>query len=256
MNFTILLFTFGVSLTQAVVFDCIFQNVVFSVGGDVYSCFLPTITNTGSTLEIRGTHKVGKSNSDVEGFYINNQPLNEIPNGLNNFFPNLNVFFVVNLNLSSISSNDLQYPELLYFRALNSKLENIDGNLFENNPKLVYIDFELNQIKNVGNDLLTGLNDLEEIDFRNNPCINKRAMNPTEIQELNRLLPISCPPLVTTTTAKTTPTTTISTTTDSNVCSSGCFDQIKLVEDKLMQRIIELERQMLELTLSPCSCSK
>jgi Leucine-rich repeat (LRR) protein len=181
MKVAILLFTFGVSLTQAVVFDCYFSDVTFTNVGTVYTCDKPTIINTGSSLEIRGTHKAGKSNSDVEGLIIGNQPLSEVPNGLKNFFPNLKMFYVKNSNLSSISSSDLQYPELLYFRVYFNKLSKIEGNLFENNPKLIYIDFYFNQIKNVGYDLLTGLNDLELVDFRNNPCIDKLARNSTEI---------------------------------------------------------------------------
>jgi hypothetical protein len=80
----------------------------------------------------------------------------------------------------------------------DSFLTNIEGNLFENNPKLVRISFLGNKIlQHVGHDLLTGLNDLKEVIFLDNLCISKLARNQTEIRNLNRQLPISCPSLTT-----------------------------------------------------------
>jgi hypothetical protein len=108
----------------------------------------------------------------------------------------------------TLSARVLQFPKLIFVYFGYNEITNIEKNLFENNPKLVQINFYDNNIKHVGYDLLKGLNDLEEVDFRVNPCVNKRARNQTEIQEMIRLLPITCPPLGTETTSRTTPSTT------------------------------------------------
>jgi hypothetical protein len=215
-------------------FDCQFRSHSFNYVGSFYTCF-STITGTGSTLlEIKGTHEAGKSDSDIEGLIFENQPLNDMPKGIENYFLNLKAIYIINSNLASISPSDLPFPKLVYFFPQSNKISSVDGNLFVNNPKLIRIGFNNNEIQHVGRDLLTGLKDLKYVDFRVNPCINKEANTPEEIQELNRQLPISCPPLVT---DPPTTSTTISTTTEFNVCSSGCADQIETVRDEMKENI-------------------
>jgi hypothetical protein len=241
------------------VFDCQFGNYGFYLVGNFYSCNSNT-TGTGSTLEIRGKHGFGKNNFDVEGLLIHDQPFNEILKGLllETYFPNLKTITISRSNLSSISSNDLQYPKLLYFKVYTNKLTTIDGNLFENNPNLVYIDFDENQIQHVGYDLLTGLNDLKEIDFRNNPCINKRARNQTEIQELNRQLPLSCSSLVTdstTTTARTTPMTTIhqsTTTAITTISTTPTYEfscSVNCIDSNIMTKLNAREKRLAQIEI-------
>lgn len=137
------------------------------------------------------------------------------------------------------------------------------------------------QLQQVGNDLLTGLNDLVEIDFRQNPCIDVFANAPETIAALKRDLSVSCPPLMTTTTTTDFP----------DVCLAPCVELIheveakasELLEHKLNQdkeiaelksenvkqqetnsmllqvnsmfeaRIVELEMQMRELASNSCS---
>jgi hypothetical protein len=256
MKSAVLVFIFGFSLTQAMVIDCYFSNYGFSdFPGSMYTCSRPNISGSGSVSEING-HSYGKSNYDVGGFYVSEQPLVEIPKGLGNFFRNLKHFRIYKTNISSISSSDIQFPKLMYFYAQYNKIISVDGDLFENNPNLVQIDFTNNKIQHVGHDLLTGLNDLKLVNFFMNPCINKIAKTPEQIQELINLLPYNCPPLES---GPPITSTTISTSTEYGECSSGCADRIDMVKDEIEaheKRFIELEKQMREITSSPCSCSK
>jgi hypothetical protein len=100
MKIAILISSFGFSLTQAVIFDCRFQNFDFEepYAGILYSCD-STVINSGSALNIRGIHEDGKGNSDVAGLAIRSQPLNRIPRGIDKIFSNLKAIFISNSNL-------------------------------------------------------------------------------------------------------------------------------------------------------------
>jgi hypothetical protein len=240
-----------------VVIHCYFRIQDFVYLKNAYICDRATIIYGNGSVhdsvsEIAGTHIAGKKNKDVESLQIINGKLYKIPSGIEKFFPNLRLLWLQGSNLSSLSSTDLQFPSLIAFRVSNSKLKTVDGNLFENNPNLNYIALDFNQIKNVGYNLLTGLKYLKEVNFRINPCISTLADlladTPEKIQELNIQLPISCPPLVT----EPPPTTTTAISTVSSESPSGCPNQ----DEMLLNRIIELERKVREITSNPCSCGK
>jgi Leucine-rich repeat (LRR) protein len=192
-----LIFIFTFSLSQAVIFDCQFHfDIDWTFVGHVYTCE-PKITHKISKLEVKGTHKEGKNNSHVEGLAIYAEPLVEIPEGIETFFPNLKGFVLFSTSISSISSDDLKFINLNFLQIYESRITTLEGNLFVNNRDLQFISFYSNQIEHVGHDLLTGLDNLKTVYFSNNPCINKDATTREAIEELNLQLPISCPPLPT-----------------------------------------------------------
>lgn len=273
----ILIFMLFCSCTQSVVFDCEFSIRSWTIGGSTYTC-TPKISGTGYTLaEVRGTHLNGKTNNDVEVLSAEGQVLNRVPSNLNSFFPNLQTIRLFDTHLQNVTSDDLrQFPDLVIFSSWHNDLVSLDGDLFRYTPKLHFVRFYNNSLELVGNDLLTNLSELEEANFEYNPCVNIAANTPEAIQDLNRLLPVLCSPVVDTTTLPLTtitqePTTTISTTThDPQFCSAGCTHRIdamdKIITDqsetilKLFQmienyehRVVELEMQMREIGSMPCS---
>lgn len=162
-----------------------------------YNCFAVVISadNPTTITEIRGNHMAGKGNADVKRVLIHYNPLATIPNGLGNFFPNLEVLHWSLGKISSIDSNTFkQFPNLLNISLSSHKLVTLDGDLFKHTRKLRQIDFSFNKLEHVGHNLLRGLADLKEAFFFGNPCIHKYAYTSQEIQELNLQLPIECPP--------------------------------------------------------------
>jgi hypothetical protein len=244
MKFAIFVLIFGAPLTQAVVVDCEFRLttwvIVKEIHDYVYTCLRPYITGTGEVTEIRGTpgHYYGQNDSTVEALWAMDSRIFEFPVGLGNFFPNLKVFVIYNSNLRTISSEALKFPKLLYFAITYDRIQTLDGNLFANTPNLVQINVNVNEIEHIGHDLLTGLYQLKEVSFERNDCVSMKANTTETIQELNRQLPISCPPLAT-------ETTTVSTTTEPSECE--CDDQINSVNDKLMEIIRVQEKRMTEI---------
>lgn len=212
----------------------------------VYTCWVNfvSVENPTTVTKITGFPLPGRSDTNVKGFRMdgpNNLP--SIPSGIENFFPNLLAFAWPNGNLSTIDSSTLKpFPNLVRISLNNNKIVNLNSDLFQYTRKLQYISFQQNWIQYVGQDLLTGLTALTFVDFTTNSCIRLVASLPQQIEQLKLQLRIQCPPLATSTTSAP-QSTKISTTAKPNECPIGC-----------MERIVELERAVRELSSKTCSC--
>lgn len=199
LTFLLFLFIiFTTSSTHGVIFDCYIENIPWIQIGQHYAC-TPQISSssTGSVLsKVKASHEFGKTNKDVKILSVSGQTaVDRIPSGINEFFPQIIGFQWLGGSLKTVSRQDFdQFPNLLAVNIQRNKLVIIDGDLFLNTPRLKFIGFSENLIKNVGHDLLADLDDLTGVHFQSNPCINRQAANSKQIRELVRLLPISCPP--------------------------------------------------------------
>lgn len=86
---------------------------------------------------------------------------------------------------------------MLSIKVPSIAIASIDGDLFQNTKKIQEISFIRGQFRNVGENLLDGLNDLKIADFQWNPCVNFYANSPEKIQELKLLFMVPCPPATT-----------------------------------------------------------
>lgn len=137
-----------------------------------------------------------KSDSDVEFLLISSQVLNYIPKNLVQFFPNLKAIRWNHSKLLSIKAEDLKpLPNLVYFASWGNEISSLDSDVFKYTKKLRYLQMFSNQLEHVGHDLLTDLKDLQFVNFNSNPCIKVLASTSKAINQLNELLPVSCPPL-------------------------------------------------------------
>jgi Leucine-rich repeat (LRR) protein len=205
------IFVISFAAGHALVIECNYINeTIITDAGEMYTCVNATIIEYGNDKTVTnttGTHEVGKSNNDVEGFLTElTFNLTDFPVNLAGFFPKLRVLLIYAPDLTSISSESLKLPFLEGFVMFFSQIVSIDGNLFQHTPNLKWIYFVFNKIQHIGHNLLTNLPNLKEVGFISNPCINNLtfANTPAAIQELNRQLPIFCPPLSPTTLAPTT----------------------------------------------------
>jgi hypothetical protein len=187
-----------VSFGQSVILKCDFHMSTWDYVGAVYECSSRTENTGNSTIikEVRGTHSNGKVNEDVESFRENGNSLTFIPTNLASFFPNLKVIFIT-APLLQLSSSDLKsFPNLVLFISEYGKFTNIDGDLFQYTRQLKDIRFYSPELKSVGENLLTGLNDLVFVYFISSGCIGSvQANSPQKIQELSQKLLLNCPPL-------------------------------------------------------------
>lgn len=266
------------AFTGGVKIQCRYQVAEWFFG-TFYSCeaTITNVDNPTNVTEITGIHMSGQNDGSVKGIFVNgHRILTEIPNGIEKFFPNLEAFQWFQGNISTIGSSTFRpFPNLLSINVGDNQLVTLPGDLFQYTRKLKGIYFYINLLAHVGHGLFTGLSNLTEAVFTANPCINAFAVTPEQIQALNLQLPISCPPLnstetttqpgtaptVTTALPVTIPTTTISTDTCPISCSNktSASEQRMVamnaeMEQRLTRKIDELDRQIKELTSSPCTC--
>lgn len=212
------------SSADAVEFNCNFHDHSHSVVEEIYTC-RPTVTSCASTTldDVTGFHLAGRTNTDVKALWIEGENVPFIPQGISNYFENLIALTYISNQMPSITADDLQpFPLLEHLFLYGNHLASLDGDLFLYTPRMKYIYMGLSEIEHIGYDLVTNLDDLQQLHFEENNCINKTADSRTEVIKLGLELSVLCPPLITTTTETTTTqtTTTQSTTAETTTAES------------------------------------
>lgn len=216
--------------------------------GKYYTCSAKVISveNPTTIAEITGTHWIAKTNADVRGFQMKyHKVLTAIPEGIEKFFKDLEAFWWLDGNISTIDSSTFKpFPNLQVINLYNNKLVSLDGDLFQHTRKLRAIHFERNLLEHVGHDLMTGLigpNGLLVVNFTSNPCTKGSSFDSDhqKIQEINLQLPIKCPPLFHPTTTAASATTTISKDNNSepNECPISCMGRIEKLEKRIREMV-------------------
>lgn len=143
--------------------------------------------------DVRGTHKEGFSNADVNYLDIVYQNLTYLPTNIETFFPNLKGITYFRFNLKQVSANDLKpFPQLAVFTVYGGDITTLDD-LLKYTPNLKWIAFTNNELQHIGENLLGNLA-VQSVNFVRNTCINTAASSDrAAIIELNRRLPILCP---------------------------------------------------------------
>lgn len=212
----LLIFFVLVSRSSAVTFNCTFGMSSSTIVGERYRCLTVPLNYTEEQrlTEVRGTHILGRNNSNVERLDLTScTELTFIPQEINVFFPNLSVFMMNSCKLSVLQGNELNvHPHLELFTVNSNQITRIPGNFFALTPRLRYIDFGNNNLSHAGENLLENLAFLSHAYFHNNLCINFYVTNSSIgclIGNLRRYCPDIIEPETTTiTTDGTMPTTT------------------------------------------------
>lgn len=170
---------------------------MWSRGGAEYSCWDVKITDSGNPsllTDVAGSHKAGKTNADVRGFFMNtDNNLERLPKDIGKFFPNLVFFGWQRGSLKNISANDLKpFPNLSLLSFSHNQLESLESDLFEHTKALKWIWFTSNFIEHVGQGSLHGLNGLVFAEFSNNKCISFGATSKADVELLRESLQTKC----------------------------------------------------------------
>lgn len=177
------------------------------MSGQLYSCIDPELLSAGDDsvlVNVTGNHLSGRYNGDVNGLLVRSGNLERIPRDIVEFFPNLRGLQWHNGVSTTITADDLRpFDSLIEIYVFQTSLFSIESDLFRYTPMLQLIIFSNNRLEHVGHDLLIGLQYLNQAFFNTNPCIDLDAVTPAEIIELNRQLPIRCPPIIVDTTEDT-----------------------------------------------------
>ncbi|KAG5669501.1 hypothetical protein PVAND_017388 [Polypedilum vanderplanki] len=267
MNFLILLIIFAsFEASKSFEINCNYQIRTLNIIGDVYECFITNIPiSQGNTVtNITGTHLSEKNNDDVEALLFSGDwILSFFPKGFSEFFPNIKAIFIAFSSIETLYGDELnEFPQLKYLDFWHSNLTTISSRLFENTPKIIFIEISSTNLKQVGHDLFTPLNitQLQWIDFTNNRCINKRVMNGSEntinsfINDLRKRCPFDDEENVITTTTERS-----LTCSDQRIEDFVCDLEEHLMTkderiDNLESRVKWLEEQLQKMITNPLDC--
>jgi hypothetical protein len=186
-------FTFSNSLY----FECKYSVYDWVISGNMYMCDA-TVVFTGDPNAITGVsqnHLPGKTNADVGGFAIHLQPIKRIPANIDRFFGNIRAISMMNSTVSRLTQEDLKvFPRLEVFACFYNRLETIDGDVFQFNPRLQHLNLVGNFITNIGPNFLVHLPVLHQLYFTGNLCTNENGNTALLVEEVSRKLRFQCPP--------------------------------------------------------------
>lgn len=97
-----------------------------------------------------GTHEGSNSNADIKGVDVSHSIVHYFPRGFAKFFPNIEGLACYDSELREITYEDFKdYKNLREINIRNNHIKFFEGNLFENNPKLVFIFADNNDISHI-----------------------------------------------------------------------------------------------------------
>lgn len=142
---------------------------------NVYTCHGPTIQyecdKSERLVAVSKNHIKGKGQKDLNSLWFNDhQTFKKLPVDMCKFFPKLQVLRLMYSSLETISTDDLNYPDLRAVWLGYNKLQILDGNLLMHTPKLQIATFNYNKITNIGSKLLDNVPNLSWTNFRNTDC--------------------------------------------------------------------------------------
>jgi hypothetical protein len=172
---------------------------------NVYNCRSTTESTVNSTIieEVRGSHLKGRNNVNVEVFNETANSLQFIPSNLVDFFPNLKIMYLRAPLLQLIASDLRPFPNLLQFVLQFGQFSTIYSDMFENTKQIKTVQFYSEKLMNVGENILSDLNELKLAQFFSQTCIHFDGNTRERIQELEQKLLVNCLPLLTATSAGT-----------------------------------------------------
>jgi hypothetical protein len=136
----------------------------------------------------------GKTNNDVKFlFFYSPSDVSFIPKGMEIIFPNFMALHFERCNIAKLNGDELRnYRNLEWFGITFNPLENLPQNFFANNPKLRILWMHDNQIKHVGVNLLSSLQQLQWAQFHSNICVHKTAGDHSQVPALTESLNANC----------------------------------------------------------------
>ena len=183
---------------NALIFNCNFQNVVWTRVGLQYTCTAsiegfpsPVVTN------VTGNHQNARTNADVNAVSISNHNLEYgIPRNIEDFFPNLTVLSFSNVGIYRISSLDISpFPGLKVLILYRNQLDSLDAETFSANSEIEHISLSSNQLRNFGPNLFSSLPNLKNIRLQNNICIDESGDDSVDnMFEFTWRVSVNCPP--------------------------------------------------------------
>ncbi|KAG5679116.1 hypothetical protein PVAND_008708 [Polypedilum vanderplanki] len=178
------------SLVDSVTIQCNYDFVAISeIFGFLYTCKVQNIDIfNGDRVRIEkavGQHIIGKTDDDIEAFWIDNAPnLKFFPSNVNNVFRNLIFIKIYNSNLIKITSEDFKvFPKLKGLDLSRNQIKVIKEDTFKFNLKIEEIHLYENKISQIERKSFSNLLNLKELSLFGNICEFNWIKTKTEVLE-------------------------------------------------------------------------
>jgi hypothetical protein len=174
---------------NSTVLNCKFESKNWGdYTGSQYACILQnnlTILRDGKVTGFTGQHQPGKSNADVKGLWSDAKVVNFIPRDINKLFLNTIALTWINGNITEISEEDFKpFPNLRIVQIEENKIEVLEEYLFRGNPVLGEVIFRKNKLRHISVNTFTILKFLTYLYLDDNPCISARATTQATVPAL------------------------------------------------------------------------
>lgn len=188
----LLYLSYAIAASNALEINCNYQTNSWTHHGLLRECIVYGVVSTAPGDQISNS----APDKGVESFYIYQSPsLYYVPSGIADHFVDIKVLIIAFTGLKEITQDDLRPLKMLQNLYLdNNHLESIEKDLFAYNPLIEHLNLGQNRIKVVAFNVLDPLVNLEEISFEHNDCINFKAVNENELDQLKTLLKLHCSP--------------------------------------------------------------
>jgi hypothetical protein len=148
--------------------ECIYRNGIYG-----YTCKINGEKAIADPITIKGEHRSGKSNNDVQTLDIENCDFVTFPKNLQELFPNLTHLFINNCHLEHIGTKHIgKLKKLTFFRVVYCTLRRLEGNLFSGLEELDSVDFSGNKIEEIEPEIIGDIKRLSSVNFLNNKNID------------------------------------------------------------------------------------
>lgn len=166
----------------------------FLFAGNIKSCVvssLDPITSPDTTItSVNGEFEP----TDYEGLIIENKTVHFLPEGIQDFFPQMIRMKISNCQLKSVDRGDFAgLPNLKNLHLDHNDLIILEGDLFHRNPKLEHLNLDYNKIMFIGFGFTTGLGNLVEVYILKNECIDFSIRAKSKVPVLDAKL-VDCAP--------------------------------------------------------------
>lgn len=171
--------------SNGITIDCIYYTSDFGYNlSSIYACqsFVSTLDNNEAITAVTdsgATADPSLTTADVKWFTLGNGyslKIDRIPSNMATIFPNLVGIQWIGTKLKELSPSDLlPYPNLVFLIVSGNMLRKLDGNLFQNNHQLQYLELSQNAISEIGPGFLNGCNALTFFSIYGNICTGQSS---------------------------------------------------------------------------------
>jgi hypothetical protein len=183
--------------SSSLFFECRYYDRDWVISRHLYTC-TGTVVSAWDSKNITGVsqnHLDGRSNADVGGIEIFSQPIVAMPRNIAGFFANIRAIGIKQTHISRLTKEDLKpFSKLEVFACWFSRLETIDGDVFESNSMLQHLNLAENMLTNIGPNILTPLPKLHQLSFGKNLCTDEGSSTADGIPLVASKLRFQCPP--------------------------------------------------------------